>query len=286
MMHQHKVSYLDDQFRTLVEKTSALIFVIQKEKICYVNSVAEVTTGYSKSQLLTDHDFYHQLNPKNYRPNNLKPNCDELKIDLRGDKECWLKCCWEPIRWHCLPAIMVTAIDVTEYKQLLEIKTQPVVTTTKNKIFLNRAILAANSGKFYTSTQSEKRIISEHLGVGQSKQLNSILPISPHPQLKKVFDYIELHYHESIKLTDVATVVGYTPAYLTDLVKRKTGKTINRWIIKRRLAAAENLLKNSNYSIEQIAQEVGYSHPSHFFRQFRKYVGITPKVWRKAYRGY
>ena len=114
---------------------------------------------------------------------------------------------------------------------------------------------------------------------------NSILPSTPNPQIQKVFDYIEAHYHESISLIDVATAVGYSSAYLTDFVKRQTGSTINRWIIKRRLAAAEELLKETNNSIEQIADSIGYLNPGHFFRQFRKYVGTTPKVWRKTHRG-
>ncbi|WP_319423526.1 response regulator transcription factor [Pleurocapsa sp. FMAR1] len=144
------------------------------------------------------------------------------------------------------------------------------------------------------ATQLAKREALKQLYAAQFQQLtseveadsNSILPSTPNPQLQEIFDYIEAHYHESISLIDVATSVGYSSAYLTDLVKRQTGTSINRWIIKRRLAAAEALLQETNYSIEQIAEEIGYLNPGHFFRQFRKYVGTTPKVWRKAHRGY
>jgi YesN/AraC family two-component response regulator len=115
---------------------------------------------------------------------------------------------------------------------------------------------------------------------------SSVLPSIPDPQLKEVFDFIEAHYQESISLIDVSTAVGYSSAYLTDLVKRQTGTSVNRWIIKRRLAAAEALLQETNNSIEQIAEEIGYLNPGHFFRQFRQYMGTTPKVWRKTHRGY
>ena len=146
------------------------------------------------------------------------------------------------------------------------------------------------------STQLKKREALKQLYAAQFKQStsepeleaepDSVLPSTPNPQLQEIFDYIEAHYHESISLIDVATAVGYTSAYLTVFVKRQTGTTINRWIIKRRLAAAEELLKQTNKSIEQIAEEVGYLNPGHFFRQFRKYVGTTPRVWRKEHRGY
>lgn len=115
---------------------------------------------------------------------------------------------------------------------------------------------------------------------------NSIFPSTSNPQLKSVFDYIEAHYQESISLVDVAKNLGYSSAYLTDLVKRQTGIAINHWIIKRRLSAAEELLQNSDRSIEQVAEEVGYLNPGHFFRQFRQHIGTTPKAWRKANRSY
>lgn len=144
------------------------------------------------------------------------------------------------------------------------------------------------------ATQLEKRETLRQLYAAEFKEStfepepdsDTILPSTPNPQLQEIFDYIEAHYHESISLIDVATAVGYSSAYITDFVKRQTGTTINRWIIKRRLAAAEALLKESDYSIERIAEETGYLNPGHFFRQFRKYVGTTPKVWRKAHRGY
>ena len=104
------------------------------------------------------------------------------------------------------------------------------------------------------------------------------------PHLKQVFDFIEAHYHEAISLRDVAKEVGFSPTYLTELVKRKTGTTVNRWIIKRRLIAACAQLLETNNSIEFIAESVGYNNLTHFFNQFRKHYQTTPKVWRQTRR--
>jgi YesN/AraC family two-component response regulator len=101
-------------------------------------------------------------------------------------------------------------------------------------------------------------------------------------QLRDVFNFIEDNYQLGITLSDVAKAVGYAPAYLTDLVRRQTGETVNRWIVKRRLAAAQSLLLESDRAIEQIAEIVGYQNTGHFFRQFRQYLGSTPQAWRKA----
>ncbi|MUG97840.1 response regulator [Scytonema sp. UIC 10036] len=110
----------------------------------------------------------------------------------------------------------------------------------------------------------------------------SIFPPCPH--LNEVFQFIEANYQQPISLCDVAQAVGYAPSYLTDLMRRLTGQTINRWIVERRMAAARSLLLETNQSVEQIAEVVGYQNTGHFFRQFRKYIGTTPQAWRNSNR--
>ncbi len=105
-----------------------------------------------------------------------------------------------------------------------------------------------------------------------------------YPKLSEVFDFIEANYHQPITLNDVAKAVGYSPAYLTDLVRRQTGQTVQRWIIKRRMAAACSLLLNTNQAVNQIAEAVGYNDKNYFFYQFRQHHGMTPQMWRKTQR--
>ncbi|WP_036477519.1 response regulator [Myxosarcina sp. GI1] len=104
------------------------------------------------------------------------------------------------------------------------------------------------------------------------------------PELGKVFEFIEVNYNNGITLCDVAKAVGYSPAYLTNRVKLETGRTVNRWIIERRMAEALFLLRTTKQSVEQIATAVGYQNTCHFFRQFRQYQGTTPQEWRKKHR--
>ena len=104
------------------------------------------------------------------------------------------------------------------------------------------------------------------------------------PQLKKVFDFIEAHYHQGISLCDVAEALGYSPAYLTNRVAKLTGETVNRWIVKRRMTTACLLLQTKNQTIEEIATSLGYQNACHFSRQFRQHYGFPPQVWRKVHQ--
>ncbi|MBF2065426.1 MAG: helix-turn-helix domain-containing protein [Calothrix sp. C42_A2020_038] len=110
----------------------------------------------------------------------------------------------------------------------------------------------------------------------------SIFPANT--QLQEVFDYIEANFHLGITLCDVASAVGYSAAYLTHRVAKQTGDTVNGWIVKRRMAAARNLLQESKQTIEQIATALGYQNACHFSRQFRQHHDIPPQTWRKKYQ--
>ncbi|MBH8576621.1 response regulator transcription factor [Nostocaceae cyanobacterium CENA369] len=128
------------------------------------------------------------------------------------------------------------------------------------------------------ATNSE---ISESLPINTTSSLSSEFFFPSIPQFKEVFDYIEANYHQGITLADVAVAVGYSPAYLTSRVAKQTGETVNGWIVKRRMAAARPLLKETDRTIEQIAIALGYQNACHFSRQFRQYHGQPPKIWRK-----
>ncbi|MEH1870570.1 helix-turn-helix domain-containing protein [Nostoc sp.] len=125
--------------------------------------------------------------------------------------------------------------------------------------------------KFSTTTESKK-----------SNTQESIFPSIP--RLREIFEFIELNYHQSISLKEVAQAVGYSSAYLTDLVRRLTGKTVNNWIIQRRITQASTLLLETNYSVDEIALKVGYQNINHFYCQFRDYYKITPRAWRESQR--
>ena len=115
--------------------------------------------------------------------------------------------------------------------------------------------------------------------VASNRETNLLFPNVP--EFNEVFEFIEANYNKGITLCDVAKAVGYSAAYLTNRVKQETGRTVNRWIIERRVAQALFLLDSTKQSVEEIAMAVGYQNTCHFFRQFRQYKGTTPQAWRK-----
>ena len=89
------------------------------------------------------------------------------------------------------------------------------------------------------------------------------------------------NFHRPLELKEVAAHLGYSPAYLTNTVRQKTGRTVKQWIIERRMDRARQLLLDTEKAIAQIAEDTGYTDTGYFIRQFKQLHGASPHLWRK-----
>lgn len=69
-------------------------------------------------------------------------------------------------------------------------------------------------------------------------------------------------------------------SYLSDLLKKETGKTAQENIHVFVIEKAKNMLVNTDQSVSEIAFELGFEYPQYFSRLFKKKVGQTPKEFR------
>lgn len=103
-------------------------------------------------------------------------------------------------------------------------------------------------------------------------------------KIEGVFKFIEQNYSRPLELKEVAAAVGYSPAYLTNLVRQKTGRTVKQWVIERRMDRARQLLLNTDRAIAEIAEATGYRDTGYFIRQFKQLHGTSPNLWRNSSR--
>jgi len=102
-------------------------------------------------------------------------------------------------------------------------------------------------------------------------------------EIKKAVQYVNHHYKDNIKLTDVARHVHLNPSYFSFLFKKGTGASFVDYVLDLRIEESKDLLVNTARSINEIAVAVGFTSQSYFARVFRQRTGRTPGIYRQKY---
>ena len=102
--------------------------------------------------------------------------------------------------------------------------------------------------------------------------------------LQNVVSYIADHYAFDIPLARLASIACMSETKLKSCFKRRFGCSVIQYIQGRRMSQAEHLLINTDFTMGQIAQMIGYTTSSRFAELFKKSSGILPIEYRKLAR--
>ncbi|BFT74437.1 response regulator [Paenibacillus sp. P36] len=146
--------------------------------------------------------------------------------------------------------------------------------------FLGRHILSLDSiSRSRTLEQLEEWTVKVIRGIISFKLEHNI------PKKKDIIteikEYMTKHYHEPIKIADLAARFFISPYYLSQFFKQKTGETYVNFLTQIRINKAKELLQNTDLKVYEICQMVGYSDTQHFARLFEKLAGCKPREYRK-----
>lgn len=101
---------------------------------------------------------------------------------------------------------------------------------------------------------------------------------------QKVTAHVESNLSGTIRVRDLAQLVGLSNSYFCHAFKRRYGLTVHVYLTCRRIEMAQRLMLATNESLSEIALSCGMSDQAHFTRAFRRIVGETPNRWRQSRR--
>ncbi len=94
-----------------------------------------------------------------------------------------------------------------------------------------------------------------------------------------VRSYLETNY-KTATLEEAASLVNYSPAYLSSAFKAGTGISFSRCLLQVRMEQALRMLSDRSVKLYEIADAVGYLNPKNLTRNFKEYYGLTPQEYR------
>lgn len=95
-----------------------------------------------------------------------------------------------------------------------------------------------------------------------------------------IIEYIHENYNKDITNKIIADKFNFHSKYINILIKNKTGYSLHKYIIMRRISKSIEYLQNTGMHIYEIAEKVGFADPCYFTKCFKQVMGANPKSFR------
>jgi AraC-like DNA-binding protein len=102
--------------------------------------------------------------------------------------------------------------------------------------------------------------------------------------LRRTREHIERRLAHRISLPELAGIAGLSAGHFSRAFKQSVGMSPHRYLLKRRIAAAADLIRDTDRPLADVALNVGFCDQSHFTRVFARESGETPSAFRRRYR--
>jgi AraC-like DNA-binding protein len=120
------------------------------------------------------------------------------------------------------------------------------------------------------------------------------LPLSVDPPMNRgglaparanrICEYIDSHLQENIALEVLAEIAQLSVHHFARAFRQSVGIPPHNYIVKRRVEHAQQLLRNTDLPVSEIAIEAGFTDQSHLARHFRTIIGVSPSLARHRFR--
>lgn len=103
-------------------------------------------------------------------------------------------------------------------------------------------------------------------------------------QAERILYYINVNAMDAdkMRLEHLAKEFMLSYNYISIYIKKQTGFSVQQHVMQQKIKAAERLLKQSNYNINEISDQLGFNDASHFNKIFRAHKKISPSAFRKG----
>lgn len=101
--------------------------------------------------------------------------------------------------------------------------------------------------------------------------------------VNQAVSYVNKNLHTVTEVEELSRAAGLSKAYFISVFKEETGLSPMEYVRREKLKAAQKLLKYTDYDYSYIAYLFNFSSLSHFISVFRKYAGVTPRVYRERF---
>lgn len=102
--------------------------------------------------------------------------------------------------------------------------------------------------------------------------------------LERVTNWLQSHYQDNISLATASRAIGISASTLVHRLRREAGKTFKQLLTEIRISEAKKLLATTSLGLSEVGDTCGFFDQSHFTREFKRAINLTPGQFRKLLR--
>jgi AraC-like DNA-binding protein len=101
--------------------------------------------------------------------------------------------------------------------------------------------------------------------------------------VRRVRDHLDLHYADPVRLDELAALAGMSKFHLVRVFRTSYGETPIRYLTRRRIERAQDLLRYADLTVTEICMLVGFASLGSFSSRFTELVGESPVAYRNRW---
>jgi len=170
---------------------------------------------------------------------------------------------------------------------VLYVDEQPVITSAGTAAGIDACLylVRKEQGSKVANGIARRMVVPPHRDGGQAQYIDRPLAESPAGSLGDVLDWMTLNLGRPLTVGELAGRAHMSARTFARRFTQETGTTPLRWLTSQRILLAQQLLEDTDETVDAIAEQVGFGNAATLRHHFRAWRDTTPDSYRRLFRG-
>jgi transcriptional regulator GlxA family with amidase domain len=170
---------------------------------------------------------------------------------------------------------------------VLYVDDDPVITSAGTAAGIDACLylVRKEQGSRIANGIARRMVVPPHRDGGQAQYVDQPVAASCDGTLRDLLEWLRVHLDQPLTVRQLAARANMSERTFARRFVQDTGTTPQRWLIGQRILLAQQLLEESDETVDAIADRAGFGNATALRHHFRAWRGTTPNAYRRLFRG-